>query len=90
MFLIGPVIARFSPSPAQLTRWRSQLRDIFHVEEMPWATFYNAGAMLCLLGAAEIAYIQPLRQQQERKTRLQEFFTRSSMEGFEAATTKQP
>lgn len=79
---LAPALARFAPSPAQKALWRSQIRDIFHVPEFPWSSFYHAGAVLCLLGAVEIAYVQPIREKQERSVRLQEFVTRTRLEGF--------
>lgn len=86
LLMMGPAIARFlGPSPTRLARWRSQLKDVFHVDEVPWATFWTVGGVLCLLGAVEITYVQPIRDRQERSHRLQEFVTRSRLEGFDAA-----
>ena len=86
LLMVGPAIARFvAPSPARLARWRSQLKDVFHVDEVPWATFWTVGGVLCLLGAVEITYVQPIREREERSHRLQEFVTRSRLEGFDAA-----
>jgi hypothetical protein len=83
LLMLGPALARFlGPSPARLARWRSQLKDIFHVDEVP---FWSVGGVLCLLGAVEITYVKPIREKEERSHRLQEFVTRSRLEGFDAA-----
>ena len=87
LLMMAPGVARFvAPSPARLARWRSQLKDIFHVEEVPWGTFWTVGGVMCLLGAVEISYVQPIRDQHHRSHRLQEFVTRSRLEGFDAAS----
>lgn len=74
-----------SPSPSRLARWRVQIKDIFHVDEVPWATLRHTACALFAMGAVEIAYVQPIRDKEERAQRLQRMFTRSRLEGFEAA-----
>ena len=86
LFSVGPAIAHLAPSPATLARLRSQMHDAFHVPDMPWHALFNASAALCLLGVIEIVYVKPIRDQQERSARLQEFITRSRFEGFDYAT----
>lgn len=85
LFSLAPAIAHFAPSRATLSRLRSQMHDVFHVPEMPWQSLFNASAALCFLGVVEVFYVKPIRDQQERSARLQEFITRSRLEGFDKA-----
>ena len=54
-----------------------QIKDIFHVEEFPYGTFRGLGVALIVMGAVEITIVQPIRNEELRKQRLQEFITRS-------------
>ena len=80
LFMLGPAFARVMPAPAQIVRWRAQIKDIFHVEEFPYGTFRNVAACFIVMGAVEVAFVQPMRENEVRKQRLQEFITRSHYE----------
>lgn len=77
LFILGPALARVVPLPAQVALWRRQIKDIFHVEEFPYGTFRGLGVALIVMGAVEITIVQPIRNEELRKQRLQEFITRS-------------
>lgn len=78
--MLGPALARVVPLPAQVALWRRQIKDIFHIEEFPYATFRGLGVALCVMGAVEVVFVQPIRDEEVRKQRLQEFITRSRYE----------
>ena len=79
-FMLGPALARVMPAPAQITRWRAQIKDIFHVEELPYGTFRNVAACFVVMGFVEVAFVKPVREDKVQKQRLQEHITRSHLE----------
>lgn len=79
-FMLGPALARVMPAPAQVTRWRAQIKDIFHVEELPYGTFRNVAACFVVMGFVEAAFVKPVREDKVQKKQLQEFITRSHYE----------
>ena len=56
------------------------------MDEIPWSNLFSVGGVLCLLGAIEVGIVKPIRDRQERSVKLQNFITRSRLEGFEEAT----
>ena len=80
LFMLGPALARVMPMPAQIAVWRRQIKDVFHIEEFPYATFRGLGVALCVMGAVEVAFVQPIRDDKKQKKQLQEFITRSHYE----------
>ena len=61
--MLGPALARVVPLPAQVALWRRQIEDIFHIEEFPYATFRGLGVALCVMGAVEVVFVQPIRDE---------------------------